>query len=84
MPGNQIQAHPMPKSVFFIWFYLMELTSGLGVVEPQPGNLLLLRLGLHASATVMQGGQKGLLFRLGKQSVAGTLVFLKVPTTGPD
>lgn len=38
--------------------------------------------GLHATATVMQGGQKGLLFRLEKKSIAETLVFLKVPTTG--
>ena len=50
--------------------------------SPSPGILLLLRLGLHATATVMQGGQKGLLFGLEKKSVAETLVFLKVPTTG--
>lgn len=60
----------------------MELTSSLGVMEPSPGILLLHRLGLYATATVMQGGQKGLLFGLEKKSVAETLVFLKVPTTG--
>lgn len=50
--------------------------------SPSPRILLLFRLGLHATATVMQRGQKSLLFGLEKKSVAETLVFLKVPTTG--
>lgn len=50
--------------------------------SPSPGNPFLFRLGLRATATVMQEGQKSLLFELEKKSVAETLVFLKVPTTG--
>lgn len=50
--------------------------------SPSPRILLVFKLRPHATATVMQRGQKSLLFRLEKKSVAETLLFLKVPTTG--